>query len=189
MRFLIIYGSVRESRQGIKAARFVERTVRERGHEPVVIDPVEYDFGLLTKMYKEYEGDAPEKMSELREHIVSSDGVIVVSGEYNHSIPPALTNLIDHFLEEWRLKPSLITTYSAGPFGGVRSVSQLRSLLGEIGTVSVSSAVAFPSIGSFSDDGTPPDERAGKSLNRALGEFEWYADAIKTKKDADGSPF
>jgi len=33
--------------------------------------------------------------------IVPAAGVVVVSGEYNHSIPPALSNLLDHFLEEW----------------------------------------------------------------------------------------
>jgi NAD(P)H-dependent FMN reductase len=29
------------------------------------------------------------------------DSFMIVSGEYNHSIPPALKNLLDHFLEEW----------------------------------------------------------------------------------------
>jgi NAD(P)H-dependent FMN reductase len=46
---------------------------------------------------------------------------IVVSGEYNHTVPPALTNLMDHFLEEYCRKPSAIVCHSAGPFGEARS--------------------------------------------------------------------
>jgi NAD(P)H-dependent FMN reductase len=189
MRFIIVYGSVRKNRLGIRAAKLIERTVSERGHEPILIDPLEYDFGLLERMYKEYpKGEAPEKMEALAEHIRSSHAIIVVSAEYNHSIPPALSNLMDHFLEEWFFKPSLITTYSAGGFGGVRAGMQLRALLGEIGTLSVPSMVAFSRIGEFAEDGTPPDERTITGLNRALSELEWYADAIRAKKDADGTP-
>ena len=40
-----------------------------------------------------------------------ADAIVVVSGEYNHSIPPALSNLLDHFLEEWFWKPSAIVCY------------------------------------------------------------------------------
>ena len=39
----------------------------------------------------------------------------VVSGEYNHSIPPALSNLLDHFLEEYFWRPSAIVCYSRRP--------------------------------------------------------------------------
>lgn len=186
MKLLVIYGSVREGRQGIRAARFVTRTATERGHEAVLIDPEEYDFGLLKKMYKSYDaGTAPGAMERLREHILSADGVIVVSGEYNHSIPAPLTNLMSHFLEEWGYKPSLITTYSSGSFGGIRAGVQLRSFLSELGMITVSHMVAFPNIGGFNEDGTPPDERAKTSLNKALDELDWYADAIRSKKDGN----
>jgi NAD(P)H-dependent FMN reductase len=35
----------------------------------------------------------------------------VVSGEYNHSIPPALSNLLDYFIEEYLWRPSAIVCY------------------------------------------------------------------------------
>lgn len=188
MKFLIVYGSVRSQRQGIKAARLVERLVRERGHDAVLVDPVEYELPLLDRMYKEYaQGEAPEMMERLAGHIRTCDGVVIVSGEYNHSIPPALSNLLDHFLEEWFFHPALIVTYSAGGFGGVRSAAQLRSLLGEIGLLCVSSEVAVSRIGSF-DESAPP-EYLPAALSRALGELEWYAEAIRAKKNANGTPF
>ena len=72
-------------------------------------------------MYKEYEkGKAPAVLERFALLYRAADAFIVVSGEYNHSIPPALSNLLDHFLEEYFFRPSAIVCYSAGAFGGVR---------------------------------------------------------------------
>ncbi len=54
LKIVVIYGSVRSARRGIKAARFVERQFRERGHDVTVVDPLEHQLPLLDKMYKEY---------------------------------------------------------------------------------------------------------------------------------------
>ena len=118
---LVIYGSVRRDRQGIKAARFILETCRGRGHQATLVDPAEERLPLLDRMYKEYEpGQAPEALERLAARIKAADAFIIVSGEYNHSIPPALSNLLDHFLEEYFWRPSAIVCYSAGGFGGVR---------------------------------------------------------------------
>ena len=46
-------GSVRTERQGIKFARFLDAQLRKRGHASTLIDPLQYRFPLLDKMYKE----------------------------------------------------------------------------------------------------------------------------------------
>ncbi len=121
----VIYGSVRPHRQGIKAARFLVEACRSRGHQATLIDPLEQQLPLLGKMYKEYaRGQAPETLEKLAALFRASDAFIIVSGEYNHSIPPALSNLLDHFLEEYFWRPSGIVCYSAGAFGGVRAAMQ-----------------------------------------------------------------
>jgi NAD(P)H-dependent FMN reductase len=69
--------------------KFLLDQLAQRGHTTVFADAMEYDFGLLDRMYKEYEpGQAPAKMEELAEHIRTADGFVVVTGEYNHSILP-----------------------------------------------------------------------------------------------------
>jgi NAD(P)H-dependent FMN reductase len=157
LRIVVLYGSVRTTRQGIRAARFVVNGCRARGHEVALIDPAEYRLPLLDKMYKEYpKGQAPETLERIAALIVPADAIVVVSGEYNHSIPPALSNLLDHFLEEWFWKPSAIVCYSAGPFGGVRAAMQLRAMLGELGMSSIPSILPVPKVESaFAEDGTP----------------------------------
>lgn len=185
LRLIVVYGSVRSERQGIRAARFVGDECRRRGHEVTLIDPLEYRLPLLDKMYKEYpKGQAPEMLERLAALLVPADGVVVVSGEYNHSIPPALSNLLDHFLEEWFWKPSAIVCYSAGPFGGVRAAMQLRMMLAELGTVSIPSLFPVPRVqDAFAQDGTPTDPKTRDRAKKFLDELEWYAEALRAHRN------
>ncbi|HJQ85726.1 MAG TPA: NAD(P)H-dependent oxidoreductase [Candidatus Binatia bacterium] len=181
LRLVVLYGSVRSERHGIRAAHFVMQECRARGHEAALIDPLEYRLPLLDKMYKEYQrGEAPETLRRIAELIVPADGIIVVSGEYNHSIPPALSNLLDHFLEEWFWKPSAIVCYSAGPFGGVRAAMQLRMMLAELGMSSIPSIFAVPTVQhAFDEDGAPREPHTHERVQKFLDELEWYACALR----------
>lgn len=177
----VIYGSARKSRQGIKAARFVTRKLEERGHSVTLVDSMQQELPFLDLMYKEYEkGNAPEAMEAIGQTLNNADGFIVVSAEYNHSIPSALKNLLDHYQSEYLYKPSGIVTYSAGPFGGVRALVNLRAILAELGTPSIPSAFPVSRIHSaFDDDGTPLDHAYDERVVKFLDEFEWYATALK----------
>jgi NAD(P)H-dependent FMN reductase len=190
MNFVIIVGSVRSERQGIRAARFVERSFIERGHTITLIDPIEQRLPLLDRMYKDYpKGSAPETLEQLAAIYRAADGFVIVSGEYNHSIPPALSNLLDHFLEEYFFRPSAIVCYSAGPFGGVRAAMQLRMMLGELGMPSISSIFPIPSIAkAFNETGEPLDVAYPRRFRRFASEFEWYAGALRDAR-AKGLPY
>jgi NAD(P)H-dependent FMN reductase len=190
LNVLVIYGSVRSQRQGIKAARFIEVTCRGRGHQTTLVDPAELRLPLLDRMYKEYPtGQAPENLERLAGQIRAADAFIIVSGEYNHSIPPALSNLLDHFLEEYFWRPSAIVCYSAGAFGGVRAAMQLRAMLCELGTPSIPSLLPVPHVqDAFDDAGNPQDEGYHRRADRFMTELEWYATALKTARQS-GVPY
>ena len=53
LKLVLLVGSVRSDRQGIKVARFVERSLAARGHEVTLVDPVEARLPLLDRMYKD----------------------------------------------------------------------------------------------------------------------------------------
>jgi NAD(P)H-dependent FMN reductase len=187
---LVIYGSVRSQRQGIKAARFIVGECTARGHRATLVDPAEARLPLLDHMYKEYEpGHAPKVLSDLAEQLKRADAFIIVSGEYNHSIPPALSNLLDHFLEEYFWRPSAIVCYSGGALGGVRAAMQLRAMLCELGMPSIPSLLPVPSVqDAFDDEGRPKDEALHRRAGRFLDELEWYAKALKAARAA-GVPY
>jgi NAD(P)H-dependent FMN reductase len=190
LKLVVIVGTVRSDRKGIRAARFVERELRGRGHQVTVVDPLVERLPLLDRMYKEYEpGTAPAVLERLATLYKGADGFVVVSGEYNHSIPPALSNLLDHFLEEYFFRPSAIVCYSAGPFGGVRAMVQLRAMLAELGMPSISSHFPIPAIERALDEqGAPPDGTLAERFKRFAGELEWYADALRVARRA-GTPY
>ncbi|WP_416669785.1 NADPH-dependent FMN reductase [Egbenema bharatensis] len=188
---IVFYGSYRRDRQGIKAAKFMINQLQERKHNVVFADAIEYDFGILDRMYKEYEkGQAPEKMAELAEHIKTADGFVVISGEYNHSIQPGLSNLMDHYLEEYFFRPAAIVSYSVGGFGGARAAIQLRAFLAEMGMPTISSIFSISKISDvLNDDGSLKDESLGKRVGRFLDELEWYEEALKRQRTERGTPY
>ena len=180
----VIYGSARRARHGIKAARFIVNKLEARGHDVSLLDSEEQQLPLLDLMYKEYDaGDAPAAMASIAEALTKADGFIIVSAEYNHSIPAALKNLLDHFQTEYLYKPSGIVTYSAGPFGGVRGLANLRTILAELGTPSIPSAFPVSQIfKAFDDDGNALDEAYELRVVKFLDEYEWYANAMKAAR-------
>ena len=188
---IVFYGSYRRDRQGIKAARFTIDRLQERNHEVIFADAKEYDFGILDRMYKEYEqGQAPEKMEELAEHIRTANGFVVVAGEYNHSIQPGLSNLMDHFLEEYYFRPAGIVSYSVGGFGSVRAAIQLRAFLTEMGMPTISTIFSIPKIGDALDEtGVPQDAALTKRVGQFLDELEWYEEALQRQRQEKGTPF
>ncbi|MBD3336452.1 MAG: NADPH-dependent FMN reductase [Candidatus Eisenbacteria bacterium] len=190
LEIAVVYGSVRSARQGIKAARFVQRQLEERGHQTTLVDPLERRLPLLDKRYSDYEeGRAPEVLEELAALYRKADAFVFVTGEYNHSIPPALKNLIDHFMNEYFWRPAGIVSYSGGSFGGVRAALQLRAILSEVGLITLPSIFAVPKVGSsFDDDGRPQDEGPGRRSKKFLDELEWYANALKLGREG-GVPY
>jgi len=190
LHIAILYGSVREARAGIRLVRFLDGALRRRGHETSIVDAAEYRLPLLDRMYKEYAlGTAPPVLERLAELYRRADAFAVVSGEYNHGIPPALKNLLDHFLEEYFFRPSAIVCYSAGQFGGVRAAMQLRMTLAELGMPSIPSLLPVPRIQeAFTPDGEPADPSFERRVERFFREFEWYADALRQAR-GHGVPY
>lgn len=190
LKIAVLLGSVRRDRAGTRASKLVVRELERRGHIVDLIDPLELQLPLLDRMYKEHpQGEAPEPLEALAETYRQADGFLVVSGEYNHGIPPALKNLLDHFLEEYFWRPSGIVCYSAGGFGGVRAAMQLRMTLAELGMSSVPSILPIPRIGqTIDEDGVATEAPVNRSANRFLDEFLWYAGALKQAR-SEGTPY
>lgn len=175
-------GSVREHRQGHKAGMFAEQYARKKGWEVTIIDPLFYDLPLLDKRC--FEMDEPsEKIKELHELIKNADGYIFVTAEYNHSVPPALKNMLDHFYKEYFYKPSGIISYSSGSFGGVRAVEHLRLICATLGMPSIRNSLPIPSIQkALGEDGTPADPSFEQRIDSFLAEQEWYMTALKRQR-------
>ena len=184
MKIAVIYGSNRSDRQGIKAASFIVNKLNERDIEAVLIDTKEYELPFLDKMHKEYpQNEAPPTMEKIHNILQDSDGFVIVSAEYNHSIPAVLKNLLDHFQGEYYFKPSAIVSYSAGPFGGMRVAMHLRAVLAELGMSSIPSIFPISAIyTSIDEKGEAVNKDYNERVIRFLDELVWYSSALKTQR-------
>ena len=186
----VLLGSVRRDRAGLRVATLMLDELTARGHEAVLVDPMQLQLPLLDRMYKEHPaGEAPANLEQLATLYRRADGFLVVSAEYNNGIPPALKNLLDYFLEEYFWRPSGIVCYSAGQFGGVRAAMQLRMTLAELGMPSVPSLLPIPRVQQALDEaGKPLADWIGPALDRFLAEFVWYAEALQARRGS-GVPY
>ena len=195
----VLQGSVRSERLGDRVAKWAMKQLESRGHEAVLVDAAELDLPLLNKMWKEIDGKRaptpPEfqelfhKLAPIAEIYARVDGFCVVAAEYNHSVVPSLTNLIDYFLEEYFWRPSAIVCYSASPFGGVRAAMQLRALLPEVGMTSIPTLQPVPLAGSaLSADGVALTQELAEKSGKFFDEFDWYMQAMKAAR-ATGVPY
>ena len=190
MVIAVLQGSVRSERMGDRAAKWVIAQLTARHHEAVLVDAGALQLPLLDKMWKEIKDDPSAagtalhgKLKQLADLYARTDGYVVVSAEYNHSIPPALTNLIDYFLEEYAFRPAAIVCYSAASYGGVRAAMQLRALLPEVGLSTIPSLQPIPSIGtSLSKDGVALTQDLAEKSGKFFDEFEWYVKAMREQR-------
>jgi NAD(P)H-dependent FMN reductase len=193
-RLLVLYGSYRSDRMGIRLAHFVVDGFRALGADVELIDAKAVGLPMLDRMYKEHpKGKAPEALERLAGQIREADGFVFITGEYNWGVQPGLKNLTDHFLEEWFWRPAAIASYSAGRFAGARAATAWHGTLSEMGMVVVSSTIsAGPIAQTLSEDGKPIGE-GGKALAHAFPRFAedllWWVEAAKTQRARKAPPY
>lgn len=193
-RILVLYGSYRSDRMGIRLANFVMNRLRRRGEDVEFIDAKAVGLPMLDRMYKEYpKGSAPAALEKLAQQIRSADGFVFVAGEYNWGIQPGLKNLTDHFLEEWFWRPAAIVSYSAGRLSGARAATAWHGTLSEMGMVVVSSTIGVgPIAQTLSADGEPVGD-GGQALERSFPRFAddlgWWIEAAKMQRARKAPPY
>src|SRR5437016_5353213 len=186
-RILVLYGSYRSDRMGIRLAHFVVEGLRARGDDVELIDAKEVGLPMLDRMYKEHpKGQAPAALEKLAGQIREADGFVFITGEYNWGFQPGLKNLTDHFLEEWFWRPAAIVSYSAGPVGGARSNYGWHATLSEMGMIPVSSTITMGPIAKALDAEGNPTGELGDILARAFPRFAddlaWWTEAAKLQR-------
>ncbi|MFC2991484.1 NADPH-dependent FMN reductase [Halomonas tibetensis] len=192
--FLVFLGTARDStppapaRLGLRVARACVQLLEADGATVELIDPLDIELGGVFKPHFAYATSrVPEALDSLAGKIEAADGYVMVSPEYNHSMSPALSHLLNHFGSSlFAFKPSAIVTYSAGQWGGARAAVAMRTFLSELGCLPVSAMIHVPRAqealdedGGFQDD---PDRWVGY-FGRTLGQLGWWAEAAASHRE------
>jgi chromate reductase len=130
MHLLGLVGSLRKESYNRALLRAIAAAL------PTGVTLVEFDrLGELPLFDPEVElDDIPEPVATLKQAIASADGLVIVTPEYNYSIPGFLKNAIDWAsrppaTSPLRDKPVGLASASIGMSGGMRAQYHLRQIL------------------------------------------------------------
>ncbi|SCG57497.1 NADPH-dependent FMN reductase [Micromonospora humi] len=181
LRLAVILGSVRPGRKAEAVGRWVHRHAsRREGITVELVDLVEHRLPVLDEplpaAYGRYE--RPHTMA-WSETIASYDGYIVVTPEYNRSIPGPLKNAIDYLYQEWHDKAAGFVSYGIDA-AGTRAVEHLRVVMGELRVADVRAQVAMSLATDFDGETFTPAPRRDDELDVLLDQLIAWSGALRT---------
>lgn len=180
----IVVGSLRRGSFSRKIARYIA------GLLPDDFDVRFIELGELALYNQDFdiEGRPPEAWTKFREQVSEIDSVLIVTPEYNRSIPAVLKNAIDIASSasagnRWSGKSGAVVSVSPGNLGGALGNAQVRQLLTYLNVyVMHQPEQMIAGVASILDaDGNITNEHKQESLRRFA---EAYAEWVRTHKRA-----
>lgn len=161
----IISSSVRRERKSHTVALYFKTYLEENNLSTAeILDLKEYNFPIFEDTIKTLQNPS-KKVLDFAQKIKLADGIIIVTPEYNGSIPTSLKNAIDLLYDEWHGKPISISTVSSGVFGGSQALVALQFILWKIGAWTVTNMFPVPTVAKvFDDKGNALDKTATDKL-------------------------
>lgn len=171
MQLVLMGGSLRPGSLNTRLLRHLAATLAAGGHE------VEAFAGpaLRFPLYEAGVAPTPEILA-LHGALGWAQGLVIVSPEYNASIPGHLKNAVDWLStldpSPWRDLPVLLCAASPGAFGGARGLVAWRATLANMGALALPQALTVPHADQQLDaEGAPTDSRTAAGLPRILDAF------------------
>lgn len=181
MTIAIISASVRTGRRSHRMALFFRNYITENNLGVAeLLDLNEYKFPIFEERLSSMKNPPPEVL-QFAEKIISADGVIIVTPEYNGGYPASLKNAIDVLYKEWKRKPVALATASNGQFGGAQVTTSLVFSLWKIGVYLVPAIFPGPKVqDSYTDAGNPVDkDSTEKRAKIFIEELLWCIHQMK----------
>jgi NAD(P)H-dependent FMN reductase len=183
----IIMSTTRAARFADRAADWIAEHAREHGRAQYeTVDLRDYPLPFFSEAAAPL--FVPVKNDDARRwnaKIASFDGYIFVTAEYNHGIPGALKNAIDHSYHELVRKPAAFVGY--GSVGAARAIEQLRLVLAELQMAPVRNAVHVGMaefLGMLQQGKTFADyPYLGSSATALLDDLLWWTETLKRGRE------
>jgi chromate reductase len=133
-KIAVIVGSLRKESMNLKLAKALVKLAGDK------VDATFTTIGTLPLFSEDLEKDFPAEANALKDAIKNADGVLIVTPEYNRSIPGVLKNAIDwasrpYGQNAFAGKPAAICGASPGAIGSACAQQHLRPILGYLDVV------------------------------------------------------
>ncbi len=192
MKLGVIVGTVREGRHTEKLAKWVVAEAQKQGNSEVeLLDLKDYPLPFFEEpVSPKYNPDRQPSPGAKKwlDKLAEKDAFIIVTPEYNHSMPGVLKNALDYTDFQAMRKPFAIVSH--GSAGGARAAAHLKNVISEIRGVPMSTNMALTMRVSevFDENGTLAEEIDAQEhgpkdiLANVLGDLTWYSDALATAR-------
>jgi NAD(P)H-dependent FMN reductase len=114
--------------------------------------------------------------------VKQADAYLVITPEYNHSVPGVLKNAFDNVFVSFALrnKPIAAVGYSGGIAAATRAIEHLAHIAIEADMAPLRSSVLIPFVATaFDDSGTPVDPMTDVALTITLDDLAWWSAALE----------
>lgn len=187
-KILAFAGSTRTDSYNKKLVQIAVSGAQAAGAEVTFVDLRDIPMPLFDEDLEAQEG-LPTNARKLKDLMVTHQGLLIASPEYNSSISAVLKNAID-----WVSRPSpgepplacftdkvaAIMSTSPGALGGLRGLVHLRSILGNIKVLVLPDQIVVPKANdAFNSDGSLKDpnqhaavEKLGSKLSMVLTKLQ-----------------
>ncbi|MEK0316864.1 NADPH-dependent FMN reductase [Cohnella sp. 56] len=140
MKLIALVGSLRKESVNYRLALTLKERYQDRFELAIA------DIGSLPFFNQDEEEDPPASVQTLKNSISTADGVLILTPEFNWSIPGLLKNALDWLSRGDKVligKPVLVAGASPGMYGTLRGQLHLREILTSPGI----QAVTLPPAG------------------------------------------
>lgn len=182
-KILAFAGSLRRDSYNKKLIKVAVAGAEKAGADVTLIELNEFPMPLYCQDIEDQEG-LPSTVLKFKELMLSHDGLMIASPEYNSSIPGVLKNTLDwasrkaskdeRDLSCFIDKVAVIMSASPGALGGLRMLVHLRAMLENIKVIVLPDQKTIPAaMNAFEADGSlkdPAQQRAVERLGQLLKE-------------------
>ena len=187
-KIAVIVGSCREGSYNRALAALAVARLKEHGAAVTEIDIAALDLSIYSDALER--NAFPGRALQLKQQLQAQDGMLIVSPEYNGSIPALLINSLDWAsrptgdespiaLTAFRGKAAAIMSASVSPFGGLRGLMHLRQILTTIQLLVIPEQVAVPfAHNAFGQDGDLNDPLPAGLVDMAMARLVKISAAI-----------
>ena len=192
-KLLIIVGSTRPARAADLVVPWVTSRVRTHdGFDAEVADLRDWPLPIFAE-HAGTIGDVSDPtysqpvVQAWNKKVKQAGAFIVVTPEYNHSVPGGLKNAIDSVWLSFgfRNKPVATVGYSGGIGGGIRAIEHLAHVFVEAEAVPLRNTVVIPFVRTaFDAEGEPVNPATDISLQVMLDDLAWWSAALEKARAA-----
>ncbi len=179
---VIISGTNRPGSNTRKVTAHIEATYAALGVETQLLDLAELPPEVFQPIAY---AEKPSSFQRFSDAVLSSDGLVIVTPEYNGSFPGVLKYFIDllPFPESFEHRPVCFIGLAAGIWGALRSVEQLQTIFGYRNAYIFPERVFMPGIGKvLNEAGQFISEDMPKRLAKQAEGYTAFVEKLQSKK-------